>query len=125
MAEKKERTDGGERQWLAGAILLIAGLGIIALSIVVIVLCPHEQRFEATKYVFVADLPLLGSWVGTVLAYYFSQNNLSAATRSVVDIQRNAVRPAEDQPIVVGDNDTTQADHFLNRQACGGIGNAQ
>jgi len=33
-------------------------------------------------------LPLFGSWVGTVLAYYFSRENFEAATRSVNDMAK-------------------------------------
>src|SRR5215469_480815 len=41
---------------------------------------------EMTRYVFASIIPLLGSWMGTVLAYYFSRENLAAATQSVRDL---------------------------------------
>jgi hypothetical protein len=42
-----------------------------------------KEREETAKLVFGAVLPLLGTWVGTVLAYYFSRESLAAATDSV------------------------------------------
>jgi len=33
-------------------------------------------------------LPLLGVWVGTLLAYYFSKENFEAATKSVTEMAR-------------------------------------
>jgi hypothetical protein len=35
------------------------------------------------RYVFTALLPLLGTWVGTILAFYFSTENFQAASDSV------------------------------------------
>jgi CBS domain-containing protein len=40
-------------------------------------------RTEAIRLVFVSVLPLFGTWVGTVLAYYFARENLREATASV------------------------------------------
>lgn len=38
-----------------------------------------DERIEAIRYVFGSVLPLLGTWIGTVLAYYFTRENLQAA----------------------------------------------
>lgn len=45
-----------------------------------------DKEGEMTRYVFASIIPLLGSWMGTVLAYYFSRENLAAATQSVRDL---------------------------------------
>lgn len=44
--------------------------------------------------VFTAILPLLGTWVGAVLAFYFSQDNLQAASTTTL----NAVRTGKGLP---------------------------
>jgi hypothetical protein len=46
------------------------------------------NRLENTKFVFGAVLPLLASWVGTILAFYFSKDNFLAATQSVTDLAK-------------------------------------
>src|SRR5436309_3043459 len=38
------------------------------------------------RYVFASIIPLLGSWMGTILAFYFSRDSLAAATQSVRDL---------------------------------------
>jgi hypothetical protein len=43
---------------------------------------------DSAQLVLTGVLPLLGAWVGTVLAYYFSKENFEAATRSVTEISK-------------------------------------
>lgn len=95
------RPPGAERQWLAVIVLVCAGISMIVLSAVVIIVSPAEHRFEATKYIFVANLPLIGSWAGTVLAFYFSKDNLAAATKSVADLHQTALTRGAAQDIPV------------------------
>ena len=45
-------------------------------------------RAGTTRLVFTATLPLLGTWVGTVLAFYFARDNLDAATESTIQLTR-------------------------------------
>jgi hypothetical protein len=69
--------------WLVGG----AGVGVVIISVVTIWLsAPGPDRAEASRMVFTAALPLLGTWVGTVLAFYFAKGNLEAATDSVTRI---------------------------------------
>jgi len=63
-------------------ILSITGVGVIAAAVVL--LATDKER--ASQMVLTAVLPLLASWVGTVLAYYYSSESLEAATRSVKDL---------------------------------------
>lgn len=42
-----------------------------------------KESFSILQYVFGALLPLWGTWIGTVLAYYFSKENFESANRSV------------------------------------------
>jgi hypothetical protein len=43
----------------------------------------RKEAFSILQYVFGALLPLWGTWIGTVLAYYFSRENFESANRSV------------------------------------------
>jgi hypothetical protein len=78
MANGKKNRGQNPRHFLAmtvtlasvAVVLLLAGLSIFK---------------DGTKAgdVLAIVLPLLGTWVGTVLAYYFSRDNFEAASRSV------------------------------------------
>jgi putative lipase involved disintegration of autophagic bodies len=63
---------------LALSITGFSLLSVAGLSIVVIWHYPGNGN-----NVLSAVLPLLGSWVGTVLAYYFSRDNFEAANQSL------------------------------------------
>lgn len=45
-----------------------------------------KDKAESAQYVLASILPLLGTWVGTVLAYYFSKDNFESATRSTKEL---------------------------------------
>lgn len=47
-----------------------------------------EKRFTYVKDVLTIVLPLMGTWVGTVLAFYFSRENFVAAARQTSDLVR-------------------------------------
>lgn len=47
-----------------------------------------EKRFGFIKDVLTIILPLIGTWVGTVLAFYFSRENFVAAARQTADLVR-------------------------------------
>ena len=82
--EKSEKsvsiTDNKFRHWMAIFVLILSIGGLIILSISVVF---KGDDPESAKYVFAAVLPLLGTWVGTLLAFYFSKDNFESATRSV------------------------------------------
>lgn len=68
---------------LAYVVIVLAFGGILGLSCAVL----HAKNdLETAKYVFAAVLPLLGTWVGTVLAHYFQKENLNAATQSITTL---------------------------------------
>lgn len=71
----------GLRDWLALSITVFSVLSVLLLSSVAIV----SSTGEAIN-ILSAVLPLLGSWVGTVLAYYFSKENFESASRSMSDM---------------------------------------
>jgi hypothetical protein len=79
-------SDGSTRNGLAIVVLALSTTGIIALAIYTLAAPEPGGKSDTAKFVFGAILPLLASWVGTVLAYYYSRENLAAATRSVTDL---------------------------------------
>jgi len=85
------RRGQGLRDTLAIGITLTSIIGVIILSLIVIM---KDRDGSSINMVFTAVLPLMGSWIGTVLAYYFSKDNFEAATRSVSEMARN-VTPQE------------------------------
>ena len=77
--------DGQTRVKLANRITGAAIGGITLASLLAIGLADTEEtRAEMTRLVFASVLPLFGTWVGTVLAFYFAKENLQAATDSTL-----------------------------------------
>jgi hypothetical protein len=69
---------------LIGTALL--GVFGIALAIIYVVQGSTREARETLQFVFTALLPLWGTWIGTVLAYYFSKENFEAANKSVREL---------------------------------------
>jgi hypothetical protein len=82
-------SDGKTREFLAITVSLAALAGVIVLSITIIAVAGN-QRLEASKTVLSTVLPLVGTWIGTVLAFYFTKENFESAQRSVQDIAKQA-----------------------------------
>jgi hypothetical protein len=86
--------DAQTRTGLAYTVLIVCGIGIIVAAVVAIWAAPTGQRAGITRLVFVSVLPLFGTWVGTVLAFYFAARNLEAATASTRSITESTARLA-------------------------------
>lgn len=77
------RTNNNDPNWitrnrLAIGILILAGIALAAL--VVTAICVNPQN--AMNIVNII-LPVISSWVGTILAFYFSNENFEAANQQV------------------------------------------
>lgn len=91
--------------------LWIVIFSIIAITILAGVSIATSQNVAGeAKAVLATVLPLFGTWVGTVLAYYFSKDNFAAATASVTELvgkvtaeQKLASIPAKDKMIARAD----------------------
>ena len=70
------------RFWLGFVVLVVSVIGIIAVSITAIGFASDSD--EASRLVFASILPLLGTWVGTVLAFYFAKENLASANETTL-----------------------------------------
>jgi hypothetical protein len=72
------------RTRLAIGIVGLSVIGIIAISCVVVLSAASDERDTTSQLVYTSVLPLLGTWVGTVMAFYFARENLKAATDSTL-----------------------------------------
>lgn len=64
-------------------IFALTGITILGFTIIVV---SDPATLDRAQLVFNSVLPLFGTWVGTVLAYYFAQANLKSATESTVKL---------------------------------------
>ncbi len=71
------------REWLAAIVVVVSLVAVIILAGIAI----HVEKGQA-KDILTMVLPMIGTWVGTVLAFYFGKEQLEAATRSVTAIAR-------------------------------------
>jgi phosphate/sulfate permease len=60
-------------------------LGALGMSIAIVAMFKDsfDDAKEILQILFSAILPLFGTWIGTILAYYFSKENLAAANKTV------------------------------------------
>ncbi len=72
------------KMWIAIVVLGVSIPGVIILGGIMI--ATSDDKSNAAQYVLAAILPLLGTWVGTVLAYYFSKDNFESATKSTKEL---------------------------------------
>lgn len=83
------------RFWLAIGVTVISIVSVAALAAIIIIsTIEPKDKAEVGMRVLGTVLPLLGTWVGTVLAYYFSKENFEAATRSVTELAKQ-ITPQE------------------------------
>ena len=78
----RESLEVSGRRFLTFLVVSISVVGVVLLGITAIAL-PGNDRFERLKFVTATVLPVIASWVGTIMAFYFSKENFMAATQSV------------------------------------------
>ncbi|QTF93846.1 hypothetical protein [Halomonas sp. BM-2019] len=89
MSEPLDKNDPEHPPELAEIAKWVLGISGIAIFIVAFLSLwgayrtTEENFFQTSQLVFNSLLPLLGTWVGTVLAYYFSRKNFESASYSV------------------------------------------
>lgn len=84
-AKGSAEQDRRVRTWLAEAIVIGAGLGVVFLAIFTIMIAADKD--QTSRLVFTTVVPLFATWVGTVLAFYFAKDNFQAATDSVMRLR--------------------------------------
>lgn len=69
------------------ALILIMLSGIILVILVIMAwLNLKKDSFEDIEKLFTILLPVIGTWMGTILAFYFSKENFEAANQRVKDL---------------------------------------
>jgi CBS domain-containing protein len=86
VAAKQRQDDNRARTWIAFVVIGLGVVGIIIISGVAMALATDKD--ETSRLVFASVLPLLGTWVGAVLAFYFSRENLQAASETTLEAVR-------------------------------------
>jgi hypothetical protein len=76
------------RNWLA-LWVSISSIVVILIFGVVVIAWSDGKRDEAIRLVWTGVLPLVGSWVGTILAYFFSNESLRTATQTVTTLTQH------------------------------------
>ena len=85
VAESDSRAKIG-RQVTYFALTVTGVLGTIAILVAIFVSQDLEKRFAYVKDILTILLPVLGTWVGTILAFYFSKENFAAAAQQTSDL---------------------------------------
>lgn len=102
MARSRRSGDAWTRTLIALVVVGASLVCIVAISGFAIVLA--DDTADMSRLVFTSVLPLLGTWVGTVLAFYFARENLEAATTSTLALSgRETARPVTDVMIPEAD----------------------
>jgi hypothetical protein len=91
--------DSSARTRLAFIVVGLSIVGVVGVSAVALAFAKPSGRPEMARLVFTSILPLLGTWVGTVLAYYYSRENLEAATASTINTLQAAGGLAATTPV--------------------------
>lgn len=82
-AEDKAAAGSINRETLAWAILIGSTVGIVAISAIILWKTDTDGQI-----IFTGLLALFGTWVGTILAFYFSRENFEAANASLQRVVR-------------------------------------
>jgi len=81
MVADKGGSDSRLREWIAIAVVTSGIVASLAIGMYVIRLKPENATLVMSSL-----LPLWGTWVGTVLAYYYSGANFEAASKSTQEL---------------------------------------
>jgi hypothetical protein len=93
----------GQRFEVAIRILLYAFVVLSVLTVVALLMIglpvifnkdatTATAAYQSIKDLFAIVLPLLGTWVGTILAFYFGQKNYEAATQGTIELHKQLHR---------------------------------
>ena len=79
MADKKP----GSRDKIAMVVIVLSGVILGIVCIIAILGAPAAEKGGAAKEVLTIVLPVLSTWIGTVIAFYFGRENFEAANDQV------------------------------------------
>ncbi|HEY4786354.1 MAG TPA: hypothetical protein VIH57_09910 [Bacteroidales bacterium] len=87
-----EKQQNGQKEdmkgswWLRNMIALIITVAVIGMTITIGIYYLNSSQKEGLDFIGKSLLPLWGTWIGTVLAFYFGKANFEAATKSYQDV---------------------------------------
>jgi hypothetical protein len=86
-------------------LLLIGGsaFGLVIIAVLVVFGATRspdpESVYKAAQLLLASLLPMFGTWVGTVLAFYYSKENYEAASRGTLDLVRTVAQKLTVTPV--------------------------
>lgn len=84
---------GYSRGEIAKTLIWISVGGLVAISLILILATAYvstDDVADVSQLIFNALLPLFGTWVGAIVAFYFSSENFKEASKSVQDIAKQS-----------------------------------
>ena len=90
---KFEKWQANRRFWLS-IIIVIASIGILVL---VTLLDFDENKGLSPETIFTAIVGLVGSWVGAIIAFYYTKDNFESASRNTQNLVSQISKRSLDQ----------------------------
>jgi hypothetical protein len=82
MLGNTQPTNGQPRNYLAYAVLIFSAIAITVLASIAI----YVDSGKNTLTILNVVLPVVASWVGTILAFFFGRENYESATRLIQEL---------------------------------------
>jgi hypothetical protein len=101
--DQESSLEVSSRRFLTFLVVSLSVVGIVTLGIFSISSGSETDRFDRIKFVTATILPVLASWVGTIMAFYFSKENFMAATQSVAELTKSITGAEKLKSISVAD----------------------
>lgn len=106
MADRMDEPARRNRRWIALAMVVLGAGGVIFFSIAAIWIASAEDKTQVIREIYPALLGIFGTWVGTVLSFYFSQDNFTEASRETRSLMRES-------GLTASHRDTTPLDELM------------
>lgn len=84
--------------WSTIALVALAGVVMVG-AIVAESRGSNGAVLDAARLLFSSLLPLFGTWVGTILAFYYTKENFEAASRGTLDVVRTVAQRLNTTPV--------------------------
>jgi hypothetical protein len=113
---KPDPSESNFRNFLSLGITTISILGVLTIAGVIL-----WRGSEPPQQLLGTILPVIGTWVGTILAYYYSKENLEAATRSITSVARQMTASEKLKSLPVTQKMIPKAEIFFQSLPASGI----
>jgi len=80
---------------LARVLITFVVVSISFLALIAITQSPTPEKADVTNQILTAVLPLFGTWIGTIMAFYYTKDNLDAANHNVNQLVNKIISPDE------------------------------